>query len=1006
MSNPVPEKLRQISDSLHEASLAWAPCFIEQQFPVAKVSMESYKERKANYGQTLTGLGKWWGRKPLVLVRAALIGLLMPVSDDPLRDREIFLKLMTMDEEGLWRRKNKSIPQDRLLEKLLEMPYSVRESFLDSAAPEDKPRLRDLSRSDRQELQRIVFNHLPYSQKLEYCCRPEQIDGPSPEAWGGINAHLNTKASSLQELVQELALRRFGHRLRVGDSFCGAGSVPFEAARLGCDAYGSDLSPVAALLTWAALNIVGGGEEVVHEVHETQQKIFESVEHKVKEWGIEQNELGWRADAYIYCVEVRDPESGWMVPLAPSWVIGEKTRTVAKLVPDPKHKRYEIEIREGASDEEMKTASLSGTVKDSRLFPPDGSHSTPIEVIRHNLRMWENDDLVPRPEDVFQERLYCIRWMETYYEKKVGKKTIELSKSEAEALPHFRELIESRKLKAKTRRHYRAPDNVDLKREQKVLKLLKERFREWQANGYIPNRRIEPGDETTRLQRERGWTHWHHLFTPRQLLLNGLFLETFDGINPLKELQKGILLINISNVADYNSKLSRVHTSADNEGIVENALYNQALNTLYNFGSRPLLKIHNVFKGNISKTITYGLSKVEPSDARNVSPPCDIWITDPPYADAINYHELSEFYLAWYEKHLLKLFPDWYTDSKRALAVKGNDENFRQAMVECYKRLVEHMPDNGLQVVMFTHQDAAVWADLTMILWAAGLRVTAAWCIVTETAHKKGNYVQGTVLLICRRRSDEAPVFLDEIAHRVETEVKEQLNSMLALEDDSDPNFGDADYQLAAYAAALRVLTKSPIEEINPAKEILRERKPGEIAPVEQLIRNAVKIACDHLVPRGIDRDLWKTLTSMERFYLKGLDVESHGEYRSGVYQELARGFGANNYTDLLASTKANETRLKTASELGRRMLSGGGFGESLVRHVLFGVHQVVGSEQARDGLNWLKTELSDYWGSREKIIQILDFIVSLGHVSSMNQWRKDTEAAELLVGAVRNDHV
>jgi len=77
--------------------LADASCFIEHQFPVARVSAESYKERKANYSQTLTGLGKWWGRKPLVLVRATILGLLLPASDDPRRDREIFLKLMMMD---------------------------------------------------------------------------------------------------------------------------------------------------------------------------------------------------------------------------------------------------------------------------------------------------------------------------------------------------------------------------------------------------------------------------------------------------------------------------------------------------------------------------------------------------------------------------------------------------------------------------------------------------------------------------------------------------------------------------------------------------------------------------------------------------------------------------------------------------------------------------------------------------------------------------------------------
>jgi len=395
-------------------------------------------------------------------------------------------------------------------------------------------------------------------------------------------------------------------------------------------------------------------------------------------------------------------------------------------------------------------------------------------------------------------------------------------------------------------------------------------------------------------------------------------------------------------------------------------------------------------------------------DARTTHIHSDLWITDPPYADAINYEEISEFFLSWYEKHLPKLFPDWYSDSKRALAVKGNDESFRQSMVECYKRLVECMPDNGLQVVMFTHQDAAVWADLTMILWAAGLSVTAAWCIATETdsALKQGNYVQGTVLLVLRRRTQQESMFLDEIVHQMEAEVKRQLDSMLALDDESDPNFGDADYQLAAYAAALRVLTERPIEEIDPTKEILRQRRPGEVNPVEQLIRNAVKIACDHLVPLGIENDIWKTLSSMERFYLKGLEVESHGEYRNGVYQELARGFGATDYTSLLASTRANQTRLKTAKEFGRRMISAEGFSSSLARHLLFAIHQVAKNEQTRDGLNWLRTELPDYWTIREKIINLLDYIAALGRVSGMEHWRRDAEVAALLSGAVRNDHI
>ena len=81
--------------------------FIETQFPVSRLSKESYKERKANYSQTLTGLGKWWGRKPLILCRATILGLLLPATDHPEADRACFLALLTLDDDGLLRRFNR-----------------------------------------------------------------------------------------------------------------------------------------------------------------------------------------------------------------------------------------------------------------------------------------------------------------------------------------------------------------------------------------------------------------------------------------------------------------------------------------------------------------------------------------------------------------------------------------------------------------------------------------------------------------------------------------------------------------------------------------------------------------------------------------------------------------------------------------------------------------------------------------------------------------------------------
>jgi hypothetical protein len=633
----------------------------------------------------------------------------------------------------------------------------------------------------------------------------------------------------------------------------------------------------------------------------------------------------------------------------------------------------------------MAAADLQATDRGSRVYPPGLEHSVPIDLVRKDLRPWEGGDLVPRAEDIFQERLYCIRWIET--QTGADGKTREI-------------------------KHYRAPTAEDLKREQLVLALLRARFDDWQRKGILPARRIEPGAKTDEPIRTRGWTHWHHLFTPRQLLVLGLLSEALGSYTGDRAALGGALL-SLGKCADYNSKLCRWHPRSIGDKS-EQTFSNQALNTLNTYASRTLLSLEASWFGNISDEPVLETGQVTVQDARSIPVERDIWMTDPPYADAVNYEEVSEYFLAWYEGWLPTLFPGWYTDSKRTLAVKGNDKGFRQTMVECYRQMARQMPANGMQLVMFTHQDAAVWADLSLILWAAGLRVTAAWTIATEidSSFRTGNYVQGTVLLVLRKRVESEPVFLDEISYQVESEVRKQLDSMTRLEDDSDPNFGDADYQLAAYAAALRVLTAQPIEEIDPEKEILRERKPGETGPVELLIRRAVKIACDHLIPKGLSAELWKTLGPMERFYIKGLEVESHGEYRSGVYQELARGFGAAEYDSLLESGKANETRLKSASEFGKRMLgsfgmAGDAFADSLVRQCLFAVSLTVKNEDTRDGLNYLRTELKDaYWSNREKIAGILEYLGNLRHAGSMEHWKKDSEAARLLEGAVRNDHV
>ena len=242
----------------------------------------------------------------------------------------------------------------------------------------------------------------------------------------------------------------------------------------------------------------------------------------------------------------------------------------------------------------------------------------------------------------------------------------------------------------------------------------------------------------------------------------------------------------------------------------------------------------------------------------------------------------------------------------------------------------------------------------------------------------------------------------------IEEEVKRQIDSMRELDDKEDPNFSDADYLLAAYAASLKVLTSyKKIEDIDVKYELSKDRNSGEESPIEKIINESIKIAYDYLTPPGFDSFTWKLLKPEERLYIKGLEFEKDGIYQIGAYQELARGFGVKEYKDLLANTKANQTRLKTATEWSMKGMSEtDNFGSSLLRNVLAALYQCIKGEDTSKGKNWLKNEVPNYWNQRNTIMELLDFLITLGHHEHMEHWDKEVYYATMLRELVKNDGV
>jgi putative DNA methylase len=984
--------------SITPFSLKDAPALIERLLPVQKLSAEAYKEQMAGKGKTLTGLGNFWkGRKPLILNKACILGCLLPATDDLKRDLEIFEKLMAMDDESFaarWPRRSrpKEILATLSLARISDYFTVEPSGILPESAPVDwtKPEYaavklewrKDLSELERRRLEAQMLPKVPYREWVEAAKRPEELmDTVHNHIWDAVNTHLGTSAQSLPELVKQLGLMRFGHHPRVADTFCGSGQIPFEAARLGCDVHASDLNPVACMLTWGAFNIIGGSPESREELERRQKELVTKVQAEVDELGVETDGTGWRAKAYLYCLEVRCPQFGWMVPLLPSRIISYGKQAIAELIPDAMLKRYEIVVRSGVSAEDMASAAKGTVRSDGRGQDPylihtvDGlEYRTKISTLRgdykkddgstgNKLRPWEKSDFRPHPDDLYQERLYAVHWMRP---KSKGKKFDY----------EFRSVTED-----------------DLRRERIVEDFVGKHLAEWQDKGWIPDMRIEPGYNTDQPIRERGWTHWHHLFNPRQLLMGGLYNRLGGAKSKF----------GLTQILNFNSRLSpwataNVRIAKDGSGKqvggasdnVANTFYNQALNTLFMYGCRacesalplalpalPMASLPTKTQKNICTSA---------ADQIAICP--DIAITDPPYGDAVNYEEILEFFIAWLRKNPPPEFADWVWDSRRSLAIKGSDEDFRRGMVAAYKRMTECMPDNGIQVIMFTHQSGSIWADMANIVWASGLQVTAAWYVATETdsALREGSYVKGAVLLVLRKRQGKHKTTRDDLAWEIQEEVEAQVRTLTGLNQEAkdlyrDENvFEDADLQMAGYAAALRVLTRyAIIDGRDMTVEAIRPRIKGETTFVDGLIAFAVDTANQCLVPPGIAKAYWDGLTCAERFYLKLVDLEAKGLKTLDNYQNFAKAFKVRDFRALMASQKANQARLKSAVEFGKAEMSDSSeLHQSVLRAVLYAMMELVKNVDGSEVLAHLTLNVPDYYANqtqRDLVVELADYL-------------------------------
>jgi putative DNA methylase len=198
---------------------------IEVALPLEDINREAAREKSIRHGHPST-LHLWWARRPLAACRAVLFSSLV---DDP---SECVTELMA--DAGKRRAAEKVLAAQR-------KAWEGRKAVFDKAAasgvsassnppPGLEPKLEEiLVETERERL----FNIIRELVKWE----------------NSNNERVLSKARA------EILRSTGGNPPPVYDPFCGGGSIPLEAQRLGLQAHASDLNPVPVLINKALIEI-------------------------------------------------------------------------------------------------------------------------------------------------------------------------------------------------------------------------------------------------------------------------------------------------------------------------------------------------------------------------------------------------------------------------------------------------------------------------------------------------------------------------------------------------------------------------------------------------------------------------------------------------------------------------------------------------------------------------------------------------------------------------------
>ena len=599
----------------------------------------------------------------------------------------------------------------------------------------------------------------------------------------------------------------------VADPFAGGGAMPLEALRVGADAFASELNPVAVLYE----------KMVLEYVPRYGRRLGTELQCWV-DWasGRAEKELGGfypigkdgTPIVYLWARTIicEGPACGTRVPLIRGRWLARKGNSVAlRLIPNKQERCVDFEIIHNAKSKDVG----EGTVKRGGGTCPVCGYTTPAARVRAQLGK--------RDGGASDAELFCV----------VTTRPDEKGRS------------------------YRLPTQRDLD----AVQAAKEEIRRLEDKHHgdvslVPDEALPvmSGVFNAPLY---GHTRWGTLFNPRQALM----MTTFSRLAreyiasprtselPTEAIACALGLF-VGRLADLNASLCVWQLSTPNAAHV---FGRWALPMIMDFAEVNPLAAAGGSPESIARRMIAGIEyladskleagSVERASATQIPLPDDsvhMFVTDPPYYNAIPYADLSDFFYVWLKRTVSEQFPGLFGEMLSPKAEEicemagwdpvrypGKDKNFFER--EMGKAMVEGrriLAPNGIALVVFAHKTTSGWEALLQSMINAGWTITASWPIDTEMASrlraKNSAALASSVHLVCRPREEFASAMTTgdwrDVLNALPTRIHEWM-PRLATE-----GVVGADAIFACIGPALEIFSKyARVEKASGEQVTLRE---------------------------------------------------------------------------------------------------------------------------------------------------------------------------------------